>query len=179
MRIYSKSNRILLAIFTFSLLSTLSASVYADDPKWKTIPNVAQYKKADWSGKIGPTMSFATVEQAKKHAEATPEIDFFFYCRSGMYLETLGESGQFKAKDAVFFKGEPWYGSAPQCDAYERVKVTLKPCQAAIQVQQEKVTDLHQRYASGNFGGNSNPASWRALIASEQAKLDEMKKNCQ
>jgi hypothetical protein len=40
---------------------------------------------------------------------------FFFYCRG--YLD-LGPGKQFQAGDAVYFAGQPWWGSAPQCDAY-------------------------------------------------------------
>ncbi len=32
----------------------------------------------------------------------------------------LTGKGEFKPKDAVFFSGKPWYGSAPQADSYEK-----------------------------------------------------------
>jgi hypothetical protein len=40
---------------------------------------------------------------------------FFFYCRGPL---DLGPGKQFRAGDAVFFAGQPWWGSAPQCDGY-------------------------------------------------------------
>jgi hypothetical protein len=90
---------------------------------WKKIPNVAMYKKADWKGLIKQEAN-CTVERAKQIAEADPNIAFFFICRQGMYLEGINKS--FKPGDAVFFSGAPWYGSAPQCDAYEKDLVRRK-----------------------------------------------------
>ncbi|KAA3618218.1 MAG: hypothetical protein DWQ05_08480 [Calditrichaeota bacterium] len=48
-----------------------------------------------------------------------------------MSLGGINES--FKPGDAIFFSGAPWYGSAPQCDSYEKAVVGRK--------NQNKMTD--------------------------------------
>ena len=90
-------------------------------------PNVAQYKKANWQDSFIKIVPNSTIESAKKIAEADSEIDFFFLARQGMFLETLSNkpqynNGRFRSGDAVFFKGKPWWGSAPQCDGYIKEK---------------------------------------------------------
>ncbi len=85
---------------------------------WIKKDNVAQYQEASWDGLIAKIPS-TTVEAAKQYADANPKITFFFYCRAYM---NLGSKGIFNPGDAVFFSGGPWYGSAPQCDAYEKSK---------------------------------------------------------
>lgn len=113
-------------------LFTLNPTVTSESLlTWKMVPNVAQYKGANWtpqskagvqfSGKYSDTLNFTTVAEAKTYAERKADVTFFFYCRGSMYLETLGDDGLFKTNDAVLFTGAPWYGSAPQCDAYEKV----------------------------------------------------------
>ena len=74
--------------------------------------NVAMYGQGDWSGmlRVGNYASANDAMQDTKGGET-----FFFYCRG--YLN-LGPDKQFQTGDAVFFAGEPWWGSAPQCDAY-------------------------------------------------------------
>lgn len=90
---------------------------------WVKKANVAQYKGADWKNHV-KTVSDISLEEAMKMGEESSEIKFFFYLRNGMMLE--GKSGEwtakgtFKPRDAVFFSGTPWYGSAPQADAYEK-----------------------------------------------------------
>jgi hypothetical protein len=89
---------------------------------WKIVPNVAQYGGADWSNYV-ERHSGITLEQAQAIGAANPAISFFFYMRSGMYLEPKDghpAKGMFNPGDAVFFSGQPWYGSAPQADAYEK-----------------------------------------------------------
>jgi hypothetical protein len=75
-------------------------------------PNVAMYGEADWSGMLrkGNYPSPDAAMQAAIGGET-----FFFYCRG--FLD-LGPGKQFQPGDAVFFAGIPWWGSAPQCDAY-------------------------------------------------------------
>lgn len=88
--------------------------------------NVAMYKGADWSGliKIVPN---CTAESARIIATLDPEIQFFFFCRDGMVLEPTGGNPEryFSPGDAAFFSGEPWWGSAPQCDGYVKDSVNV------------------------------------------------------
>jgi hypothetical protein len=73
-------------------------------------PDVAMFKGADWSKllRIGNYSSPQLATQdAQKHGGAT----FFFYCKNEL---DLGPGKQFKAGDAAFFAGQPWWGSAPQ-----------------------------------------------------------------
>lgn len=99
------------------------------DYLWKKVPNVAQYKGASWDNLIKKVKK-TTVKEAKELAEADDQITFFFYMRSSMFLEGKSgkngwtQKGSFSPGDAVFFSGHPWYGSAPQADAYEK-KYTL------------------------------------------------------
>lgn len=96
--------------------------------EWKKIPDVAQYKGADWKNEV-LRKSNLTVDQAKIIAASNPDITFFFFMKRGrMHLE--GKSGAdgwnakgtFIAGDAVFFSGQSWYGSAPGfADAYEKI----------------------------------------------------------
>lgn len=74
--------------------------------------NVAMYGEGDWSGmlRVG---NYASADDAMQNTKGGET--FFFYCRG--YLD-LGPGKQFKAGDAVFFAEKPWWGSAPQCDAY-------------------------------------------------------------
>jgi hypothetical protein len=76
------------------------------------VPNVAMYEGADWNNYLY-TQNFPTAEAALWKAPGA--ASFLFYCREPMVL-TNGRS--FKRGDAVYFTGIPWWGSAPQCDAY-------------------------------------------------------------
>jgi hypothetical protein len=95
--------------------------------EWKKISDVAQYKGADWKNEV-KRKSNLTLEEAKSIAASDPNITFFFYMKNGrMYLEGKtgpngwSDKGVFRAGDAVFFTGKPWYGSAPGfSDAYEK-----------------------------------------------------------
>ncbi len=90
---------------------------------WAKKANVAQYGGASWANEVPNTrMHHTTVEAAQEQAAEDTRITFFFYCRQPMYL--IGK-GQFNPGDAIFFSGKPWYGSAPQCDAYEKDTVPL------------------------------------------------------
>lgn len=77
-----------------------------------TTPNVAMYEGANWDNYLY-TQNFATIDEALQGAQTA--ASFFFYCRGPIVL-TNGRS--FQTGDAVFFTGSPWWGSAPQCDAY-------------------------------------------------------------
>ncbi|HEY6805399.1 MAG TPA: hypothetical protein VI306_17610 [Pyrinomonadaceae bacterium] len=78
----------------------------------KTVPNVAMFEGANWDNYLY-TQNFASVDNALQAAQTA--ASFFFYCRNPIVL-TNGRS--FQTGDAVFFMGTPWWGSAPQCDAY-------------------------------------------------------------
>jgi hypothetical protein len=88
---------------------------------WTKTPNVAMFKGADWGGYIS-TVPNCSPPQAQRLALLNPKITFFFFCRDPMVLEKTGNNPQrtFNAGDAVFFSGEPWFGSAPQCDSYQK-----------------------------------------------------------
>ncbi|MEO8532281.1 MAG: glycosyl hydrolase family 18 protein [Flavobacterium sp.] len=91
---------------------------------WIKKPDVAMFKGADWNTLIKKVPN-CTPEEAKRIALKDAKISFFFFCREFMVLETLGDKGIFNPGDAVFFSGEPWYGSAPQCDSYEKTGMSV------------------------------------------------------
>lgn len=116
-------------------------------------PDVAMYGQGDWSGMLrqGNYASADAAMQATKGGET-----FFFYCEGPL---DLGPGKQFQSGDAVFFAGEPWWGSAPQCTGYSlsgpytdtendywdmttRKMVHVGACPA----------DLHKRYATWKTG---------------------------
>lgn len=78
------------------------------------VPNVAQYKDADWSQVIGIAKDIS-LKEAVDIANGNEEITYFFYMKGNrMVLETIdGNYRVFRKGDAVFFAGEPWWGSAP------------------------------------------------------------------
>jgi len=86
-------------------------------------PDVAQYDGADWS-KLLLREPDCTLEKALQIAAENPHVDYFFFCREGMVLP---KHGTFKPGDAVFFAGEPWPGSAPQCDIYMKFRFEKRP----------------------------------------------------
>lgn len=83
---------------------------------WIETGNVAEYQGADWNNWIS-TQNFPNVEAAQAYAAQNSAIRFFFFCRQAMVL-TNGRS--FQPGDAAFFSGQPWLGSAPQCDLYQK-----------------------------------------------------------
>ncbi len=119
------------------------------DMDWIITPNVAQYKKADWKNFVKKVPN-CTLEQAKQIALDDPLITFFFFCNEGMVLEgpVFVEHGAFKPDDAVFFSGEPWYGSAPQCDSYRKSE---EPLSHDAYTALQELTKGYQRYHSGNM----------------------------
>jgi hypothetical protein len=84
------------------------------------------YKGADWSGLVR-TVPQCSPQLAFRIARLDPNISFFFFCRDSMVLEaTAGNPTRvFNRGDAVFFTGKPWFGSAPQCDAYQNNGVSV------------------------------------------------------
>ncbi|WP_276486034.1 hypothetical protein [Paraflavitalea pollutisoli] len=77
----------------------------------KTYPNVAQYGNGDWSSVLrqGNYPSADAAMQSCIGGET-----FFFYCN-----QAVGFGGKvFQQGDAVFFGGNPQWGSAPQCTSY-------------------------------------------------------------
>src|SRR5437763_11495192 len=88
---------------------------------WTKTPNVAMYGQADWSG-YQKTVSNCSPQQAQRIAILDPAIRFFFFARETMVLTNPSwpEPKVFQPGDAVFFTGDPWWGSAPQCDAYQK-----------------------------------------------------------
>lgn len=89
---------------------------------FQKIPNVAQYKEADWSRVIGIAKGI-TMEEAYKIAESNPEITFFFHTTGYQMVLEKQDGGYrvFRHGDTVFFSGEPWWGSAPGlADGYIR-----------------------------------------------------------
>lgn len=89
---------------------------------WKKTSDVAQYKGADWNNFI-KKVSNCSVDEAKTIASQDTNISYFFFAREGMVLEgpVAQKYGSFSPNDAVFFSGNPWFGSAPQCDTYQKV----------------------------------------------------------
>lgn len=95
------------------------------------VNDVAEYKWAatgsEWPNEIPNSRKKCdSVEEAMAQANNIG-ADFFFFTNQPMYLEgnaTHQAKGQFNPGDAVFFTGQPWWGSAPQCDGYIRESVT-------------------------------------------------------
>jgi hypothetical protein len=85
------------------------------------IPNVAQYQSADWDNSIG-IASGVSVEKAIVIANENPEITYFFYAKDAVLLD-LNYYGMiaFNKSTAVFFSGEPHWGSKSESDGYVRV----------------------------------------------------------
>lgn len=84
--------------------------------EWKEIPDVAQYKCADWSTHVA-TIPVSSVEEAQAIADADPSITFFFIVNGyNLVLENTEVTPAiwrcFQHGDAVFFSGQPWWGSA-------------------------------------------------------------------
>ena len=80
------------------------------DVAWETVEDVAQYKGGDWNNYLY-TVEGVTVEEALAIAEEDSDVSFFFYVKGRRLV--LEEKGSFNHGDAVFFYGDPWWGSAP------------------------------------------------------------------
>ncbi|HOY21521.1 MAG TPA: zinc-dependent metalloprotease [Cellvibrio sp.] len=101
-----------------SSLSSVASSSKAAAVVFKQVLNVAQYGGANWANEIRRDKAL-TLAQAKAIAAANPKITYFFIAKAGQM--SLGAKGVFRAGDAVFFSGKPWYGSAMGlADAYEK-----------------------------------------------------------
>lgn len=81
---------------------------------YEYIPDVAQYKEADWSHVVGIARHISLID-AFEIADKNPNITYFFYTKGiQMVLErTDGTYRVFHHGDTVFFSGKPWWGSAP------------------------------------------------------------------
>lgn len=108
------------------MIPGLATNQAADGPWWNrpqygpqgpgqsvhTVPNVAMFEGANWDNYLY-TQNFASKDAALQGAQTA--ASFFFYCRGPLILKN-GRS--FQPGDAAFFTGVPWWGSAPQADAY-------------------------------------------------------------
>lgn len=132
MRKYAKElpETILTGVFSGLLMGGIRRAFSSSSPlkpinkpvsaSFTKVPNVAQYKWADWSNLIKIEHGL-TLDQAKAIASSNPDINFFFYSKAGMVLESQDWTSfkYFQAGDAAFFSGEPWWGSAPgMADGY-------------------------------------------------------------
>lgn len=94
-------------------LPSLNGSSTETIEGFKIHRDVAQYKKGDWSGCLGIARG-VSLDEALLIAKGNPEITFFFYTKGlQMVLETETDYRTFRHGDAVFFAGEPHFGSAP------------------------------------------------------------------
>jgi hypothetical protein len=93
---------------------TFNPDTVNSDINFVQIPDVAQYKNADWSQVVGIARG-VSVEEAMQIAKSNPEITYFFRTKGfQMILErTDGNYGRFRHGDTVFFKGAPHWGTAP------------------------------------------------------------------
>lgn len=83
--------------------------------QWKKIANVAMYYGANWDLMVCMKRGM-TPESAQAYAIGVDEITFFFIATGTMVLEG---HGTFSPGDAVFFSGEPQWGTAPNlADGY-------------------------------------------------------------
>ncbi len=117
-----------MATYVFGLVSlasnaTASEITIPEFSQIKKIPDVAQYKLADWSGVVDVAKGIS-VEEANWIALGNPEITFFFYTKGDqMILECPQGYRIFQQGDAVFFKGEPWWGEADDlADGYFKLQ---------------------------------------------------------
>ena len=97
-----------------------------EHPRYKKIPNVAQYKNSDWSQAIGIARG-VTLTEAMEIANNSPDITYFFYVKGfQLVLETTnGDHRLFHYGDTVFFSGTPWWGSAiGLADGYVKAELT-------------------------------------------------------
>ena len=95
--------------------------------KWEKIPDVAQYKGADWHNEVRRENGIS-LQTAMAIGATDVNITYFFYTKGErMVLEGQAGADGYTAKgifyhgDTVFFSGQPWYGSAQGlADAYEK-----------------------------------------------------------
>lgn len=77
---------------------------------FETVPDVAQYAEADWSGELH-RIDGATLDEAYAYAVTNEAVSFFFQVDPGCTMVLPGH-GTFNSGDAVFFSGSPHWGSA-------------------------------------------------------------------
>lgn len=98
---------------------------------WNKIEDVAQYKLADWNNVVGKAEN-VSLQEAQNIADNDPQITYFFYVKGGqMVLENLNVDPPiwrvFQHGEAVFFTGEPWWGTAPGlADGYVKQEMIQK-----------------------------------------------------
>lgn len=119
---------------------------------WKKIPNCAMYNQADWSKKI-KTVTNCSEEKAKQIAESDSSINFFFLVKEDV---NLNAAGFFLTGTAVFFGGGPVYGSARQCDSYEKVAIGRKNQKDMTTTEWQNFKDAIERLKSAPTS-NSSP----------------------
>lgn len=84
--------------------------------EWVKIDDVAQYGGADWTNVVSMVKG-VTAREAQAIASNNPEITYFFYVKGYQMVLAKDDEGTtlwriFHQGDTVFFKGEPWWGSA-------------------------------------------------------------------
>lgn len=90
----------------------------AEDPNWEKISCVAQYGLSDWSHALFKVHNIS-LKEAKEIAEKHSEVTYFFYMNDYMFLGDDPSTYRFfSPRDAVFFSGTPWWGTAPQANGY-------------------------------------------------------------
>lgn len=111
---------------------------------WKKHDNVAQYGGASWDNLVAKR-SGMTAASAMRFAFANPDITYFFVVRQSMSLGGAAAAhNPFLPGDAVFFTGTPWYGSAPQCDAYEKTPISTVYISPTDTAQFDAIGDMTQ-----------------------------------
>jgi hypothetical protein len=105
-------------------------------------PEVAMYGRANWSNMLRQG-NYPTADAAVQAAAASGGETFFFYCNGPL---DLGPGKQFQTGDAVFFAGEPWWGSAPQCVGYS----LSGGCTNTYNLGGACPSDLQTQYAAWN-----------------------------
>lgn len=95
----------------------------ANSSSWVKVDNVAQYGRADWNNAVSRAQN-VSLKEAQQIADNDPQITFFFWVKGGRMVLTNPEVTPpamrvFYHGDAVFFTGQPWWGSAPDlADGY-------------------------------------------------------------
>lgn len=90
------------------------------DPNYEFISDVGG---VDWSQVIGRKNAIS-LNEAKEIANSNPQITYFFYMKGYQMILGNPSSGVrvFGHGDAVFFTGEPQWGSAPDlADGYVKI----------------------------------------------------------
>ncbi len=84
------------------------------DALFTIVPDVAEYKGADWNNVIGIAYGISE-EDALVIAKSNPDITYFFRTKGGqMVLERPdGSYRAFRNGDTIFFSGTPWFSTAP------------------------------------------------------------------